>query len=82
MIQPTSTNFRPSFTTRSRAFTALEALVMLVALFVLTMLGIGLYLKKQKGNVKLEQPTPANASEFIKPISVQPNKEIKTENLK
>ncbi|MCF6311106.1 MAG: hypothetical protein L3J39_01520 [Verrucomicrobiales bacterium] len=59
---------------RLRAFTALEALVMLLALFILTMLGIGLWLKKQKDNKEINPPASQSTIDTTKPKMIDPDK--------
>lgn len=58
---------------RFHAFTALEALVMLVTLFILTMLGIGLW-KKHDREEKIDMPPPANTIGLIKSESPKADK--------
>lgn len=48
---------------------------MLIALFILTMLGIGLWKKKGKEEAVIEQPTPQNTIGIIKTEASEPNQE-------
>ena len=76
MNRPTSlTAPARSASNRRGGFTALEALVMLLALFILTMMLTAIWLKQGKDATKIEQPTPANTKEIIKSIKPQPDKE-------
>lgn len=74
-----SNNAYSSDSSRCRAFTALEALVMLLALFILTMLGVGLWKKKGKEEAVIEQPAPQNTIGVIKTETSKPDKEQPSE---
>ncbi len=55
---------------------------MLLALFILTMLGIGLWLKKDKDDKDANSPAPQNTPDIIKPEIIDPGKESTPEKPK